>query len=152
MNVKTQLILFMVLCYPLTASALNKNVGLKVTQLLKTTTSWDGKQIFFPKGQGEVTTLIVEIAPKGETGWHEHPVPSFAYIMEGELEVRLASGKVKFLHPGDVLPESVGVLHNGRNIGKEPVKILVFYIGQVGTKLSVAHPEFVPKLLPDSAK
>lgn len=152
MDIKTQLILFTALCCPFTASALEENTAPKVIQLLKTTTSWDGKQIVFPKGQGEVTTLIVEIAAHSETGWHEHPVPSFAYIMEGELELKLATGEVKFLYAGDVLPESVGVLHNGRNIGEEPVKILVFYMGEVGTKLSIAHPEFAPQPSHDLSK
>lgn len=152
MNIKIRLILFIALCRPFAASALNENTTPKVTQLLKTTTSWDGKQIVFPKGQGEVTSLIVEIAPHSETGWHEHPVPSFAYIMEGELELKRATGEIKFLYAGDVLPESVGVLHNGRNISEKPVKILVFYMGEVGAKLSVAHPEFIPPPSPDLSK
>lgn len=142
----------MALCCPLAASAQDENTAIKVIPLLKTTTSWDGKPIVYPKGQSEVTALIVEIAPEAETGWHEHPVPVFGYIMEGELELRLATGEVKILHPGEVLPESVGVLHNGRNIGEEPARILVFYMGEVGAKLSVAHPEFVPQPLPDPEK
>jgi len=148
MNIKTQFIFLMTLCCPLAASALDQNTAIKVTPLLKTTTSWDGKPIVYPKGQSEVTALIVEIAPEGETGWHEHPVPAFGYIMEGELELKRATGEVKILHQGDVLPESVGVLHNGRNIGEEPVKILVFYMGEVGAKLSIAHPEFALQPLP----
>ncbi|MDP1969309.1 MAG: cupin domain-containing protein [Methylobacter sp.] len=152
MTVKIQFIFLMALCCPFTAFALDEDTALKVTPLLKTTTSWDGKPIVYPKGQSEVTALIVEIAPEGETGWHEHPVPALGYIMEGELELKLATGEVKILHSGDVLPESVGVLHNGRNIGEEPVKILVFYMGEVGTKLSVAHPEFTPQPSPDSKK
>ncbi len=152
MSAKAQLIGLILLCSPLAASALDENTAIKATPLLKTTTSWDGKPIIYPKGQGEVTAMIVEIAPEGETGWHEHPVPVFGYIMEGDLELRLATGKVKILHPGDALSESVGVLHNGRNIGEEPVKILVFYMGEVGAKLSVAHPEFAPPPMPDSEK
>ncbi|MGZ5053657.1 MAG: cupin domain-containing protein [Methylobacter sp.] len=152
MNVKTQLILFMALCCPLTAFALDESTAIKVTPLLKTTTSWDGKPIVYPKGPGEVTALIVEIAPESETGWHEHPVPAFGYILEGELELKLATGQVKILHPGDVVPESVDVLHNGRNIGEEPVKILAFFMGEVGSKLSIAHPEFTPHTSPDSEK
>jgi quercetin dioxygenase-like cupin family protein len=152
MHVKAQFMLFIALCCPLAASALDNN-ALKVTPLLKTTASWDGQPIIYPKGQSEVTALIVEIAPEGETGWHEHPVPVFGYIMEGELELRLATGEVRIVHPGEVLPESVGVLHNGRNIGEEPVKILVFYMGEVvGGKLSIAHPEFAPQPSPDSEK
>ncbi|MGZ4955238.1 MAG: cupin domain-containing protein [Methylobacter sp.] len=150
MNIKNRFVCCLALCSPFAASALNENTALKVTPLLKTTTSWDGKPIVYPKGQSEVTALIVEIAPEAETGWHEHPVPAFGYIMEGELELKLATGEIKILHQGDVLPESVGVLHNGRNISEEPVKILVFYMGEVGSKLSIAHPEFAPQSLPDS--
>ncbi len=132
------------LCCSLAACAANEHGLIKAEQLLKTTASWDGKQIVYPKGRAEVTALMVEIPPKAETGWHEHPVPSFGYIMEGELELSLANGEVRRLHGGDVLPESVGVLHNGRNVGDETLRILVFYTGEVGAKLSVAHPEFVP--------
>ncbi|WP_333876772.1 cupin domain-containing protein [Methylobacter sp.] len=152
MNIKNRFVCCLALCSPFTASALDENTALKVTPLLKTTTSWDGKPIVYPKGQSEVTALIVEIAPEAETGWHEHPVPAFGYMMEGELELKRATGEVKILHQGDVLPESVGVLHNGRNIGEEPVKILVFYMGEVGSKLSIAHPEFAPQSLPSSEK
>lgn len=152
MNIKNRLILLIALCGPFATPALEQKTTPKVTQLLKTTTSWDGKQIVFPKGQGEVTSLIVEIAPHSETGWHEHPVPSFAYIMKGDLELKLATGEVKSLHAGDVLPESVGVLHNGRNMSKKPVKILVFYMGEVGAKLSIPHPEFVPQPSPNLPK
>jgi len=149
MDIKTQFIFFMALCGPITASALDENSTLTITPLLKTTTSWDGKPIVYPKGQSEVTALIVEIAPGGETGWHEHPVPALGYILEGDLELRLAGGAVKVLHQGDVVPESVDVLHNGRNIGEEPLKILAFFIGAVDSKLSVAHPEFAQPALPD---
>lgn len=152
MNIKMRFLLFVALCSLFSGCALNENSAIKVTPLLKTTTSWDGKPIVYPKGPGEITASIVEIAPKAETGWHEHPVPALGYIMDGELELRLATGAVKILHPGDVLPESVDVLHNGRNIGEEPVKILVFYMGEIGTKLSIAHPEFIPPPLPASKK
>lgn len=152
MNIKTQFIFLAALCWPLTAFALDENPAVKVTPLLKTTTSWDGKPIVYPKGPGEVTALIVEIAPEGETGWHEHPVPAFGYILEGELELKLATGQVKILHPGDAVPESVDVLHNGRNIGEEPVKILAFFMGEAGSKLSIAHPEFTPQTSPDPEK
>jgi quercetin dioxygenase-like cupin family protein len=145
MNGKKRFLCCIALCNSLSACALDQNTAIKVTPLLKTTTSWDGKPIVYPKGQSEVTALIIEIAPKTETGWHEHPIPAFGYIMEGELELKLATGEARILHQGDVLPESVGVLHNGRNIGEKPVKILVFYMGEVGGKLSVAHPEFTPQ-------
>ncbi len=149
MNFKNPLIGVIALCCPLAAFALDENPNLKITPLLKTTASWDGKPIVYPKGQSEVTGIVVEIAPEAETGWHEHPVPGFGYILEGELELKLATGEVKILHPGDAVAESVGILHNGRNIGDEPVKIVAFFMGEAGNKISIAHPEFAPPSLPD---
>lgn len=126
------------------AHALDNSATVKVTPLMKTSSSWDAKPITYPAGAAEVTALIVEIAAGGQTGWHEHQVPSFAYVMEGTLEVTRATGETKVLHVGDVLPEVVNTLHNGRALDGKAVKLLVLYTGSSDKKLTVAHPEFVP--------
>jgi quercetin dioxygenase-like cupin family protein len=136
---------FLALGLPLSASALDATPSVKVTPLMKTTTSWNGVPIVYPAGQAQVTALIVEIAPGGETGWHEHPVTSLAYVLEGNLDVTRATGEVKHLGPGDALAEVVNTLHNGRTQGDKPVKLVVFYIGAEGKALTIAHPEFHPK-------
>jgi len=119
------------------ALALDPAPAVKVTTLLKTETSWDGQPIVYPQGKAEITALQLEIAPGAETGWHLHPVPSFGMILEGELEVRLKDGKVNRLKAGDALVEVVNTLHNGRNVGKGPLKLVVFYAGTVGQTLTV---------------
>lgn len=124
------------------AHALDTSATFKVTPLLKTSSSWDGQQITYPEGQGEVTALVIELAANSETGWHEHPVPSFAYILEGNLEITRRDGSVKVLKPGDALAEVVNTYHNGRALNGEPVKLVVFYTGTVGKVLTIAHPEF----------
>jgi quercetin dioxygenase-like cupin family protein len=119
------------------ARALEPSAAIKTTTLMKTSSSWDGTPIAYPSGQAEITGLLVEIAPGGETGWHLHPVPSFGVLLEGELEVRLKDGAVRRLKPGDTLAEVVNTLHNGRNVGTTPLKLVVFYAGVVGQPLSV---------------
>lgn len=116
-------------CLPFTAFALDAGPSVKVTPILKTTQSWDGKPLVYPKGQAEITGMIIEIAPGAQTGWHLHPVPSFGVMLEGNLTVTLKSGQRKRLKAGDAIAEVVNTLHNGRNTGKGPVKILVFYAG-----------------------
>lgn len=118
------------------AYALDQSAAVKVSTILKADKTWDGKPIIYPAGSAEVTGLIVEIAPGGETGWHLHPVPSFAMVLEGELEIVLKSGAVKRLKSGEALAEVVDTLHNGRNVGAVPVKLVVFYTGVAGQKLS----------------
>lgn len=135
------IVLTLALWVPLGAHALDNSAGVKVTPLLKTTSSWNGKPIVYPEGQAEITGLLVEIAPGAETGWHEHPVPSFAMVLEGVLEVTLKSGEIIHLKSGDALAEVVDTLHNGRSVGTQPVKIVVFYAGAVGKPLTIKHPE-----------
>jgi len=113
--------------------------AVQVTPLLKTTESWDGTPIVYPSGQAEVTSLIVELAPGAETGWHEHPVPNFGFMLEGELEVTLVDGRTRLLKAGDALAEVVNVRHNGRNVGDGPVRIVVFYAGAVDVPLTISH-------------
>lgn len=126
------------------AWAIEANAVVQVTPLLKTTESWDGKPTVYPTGQAEVTGLIVEIAPGGETGWHEHPVPNFGLMLTGELEVTLADGRTKRLKSGDALSEVVNTRHNGRNVGSVPVRIVVFYAGAVGVPLTIRHTAPAP--------
>lgn len=119
------------------ATALEPSAALKVTPLLKTTTSWDGKAIVYPGGQAEVSALVIDIAPGGETGWHQHPVPSFGMVLEGTLEVQLKDGQVKRIEAGQALAEVVDTLHNGRNVDKKPLRLLVIYAGSVGMPLTL---------------
>jgi len=119
------------------AFALEQSAAVKVNKLMQTTSSWNGAALAYPSGQAEITALLIEIAPGGETGWHLHPVASFGYILEGELDVSLKDGSVKHLVAGQALAEVVNTLHNGRNAGKVPVKLVVFYAGATGSTLTV---------------
>jgi len=142
MTFNSRFIAFMLaLWIPLGAHASDNSTGAKVTTLLKTTSSWNGKPIVYPEGQAEITGMLVEIAPGGETGWHEHPVPSFGMVLEGVLEITLKSGEVKRLQSGDTLAEVADTLHNSRSVGTQPVKFVVFYAGAVGRPLTIKHPE-----------
>lgn len=120
-----------------TANALEGSADVRVQPLLRTTTSWNGAQLAWPAGRAELTVLEVTIAPGAETGWHEHPVPSFGVLLEGELEIRLRGGEVKRLRAGEALAEVVATAHNGRVVGDVPARLLVFYAGAQGVPLTV---------------
>lgn len=122
------------------AQALEVTPAVKVTPLIRTTTSWDGAPIVYPRGQAEITGVIVELAVGGETGWHDHPVPSFALVLEGTLEVTLRDGRTNRLGPGQAIVEVVDTAHNGRNVGNTPVKLVVFYAGEAGRGLTRMLP------------
>jgi len=116
------------------AMALDNSASVKAATLLRTSSSWDGTPIEYPPGKAEITAMMIEVAPGAETGWHLHPVPSFAYLLEGDLEIRLKNGLIK--RAGQALAEVVNTAHNGRNVGTVPVRLVVFYTGAEGRALT----------------
>ena len=119
------------------AFAIDQSTDVEAKIILKAQTSWDGNPIVYPQGKPEITGMVIEIAPGGETGWHLHPVNSFAVLLEGELEVTLKNGASKRLKAGDALAEVANTSHNGRSVGTVPARIIVFYVGEVGQTLSI---------------
>ena len=124
----------------LPVQAIEQTKAVKVSTVLKTQTSWDGQPLQYPAGEAEVTGMLIEIAPGGETGWHLHPVPSFGMVLQGILEVSLKDGRKKRMKTGDALAEVVNTAHNGRSVGTEPVKLVVFYAGSKDQPLSQKMP------------
>ena len=116
------------------------NSEVQVQENLSSTTTWDGASIHYPPGTAKVSGAIVTLAPGTETGWHTHPVPCLALILEGELLVELKDGRTKKLKAGDTLAEVINTPHNGKNIGKVPLKIAVFYAGNTELKTTVLCP------------
>ncbi|MCX5497852.1 cupin domain-containing protein [Kaistia dalseonensis] len=112
--------------------------AVKVKRILQTETTTSGDPIRYPDvTDPEVQTLIVEIPPGGETGWHEHPVPAYAYIMAGTIEVESETGAKKTFKAGDSFAEMVGHKHDGRVVGDETVRILMIVTGEKGKPFSV---------------
>ncbi len=113
--------------------------------VLDTTTTWAGQPIRYPEGQARVVALEIEIAPGEQTGWHSHPVGSFAYLLEGELEVGTRDGRSHRVKAGQALAEVVGLEHNGHNVGSGPVRLVVFYTAAEGEdELTRMAPESSP--------
>jgi quercetin dioxygenase-like cupin family protein len=143
-------IALVLLAIPLLARAESAYDGAtRVQQLLKTTLTASGQPIVYPHTeQPEVTALRVEIPEGSETGWHVHPVPGYAYIQQGSLEVETADGKKRRYGAGQALAEIVNAPHNGRSIGKGGAKLIVFFTGERGKPFTqrVAAPTRPPSL------
>ncbi len=108
-----------------------KNV--EVQKLLTSTTASNGQPLTYLKtAQPEVTALIVRVPSGGSTGWHKHPVPVYAYMLEGTLNVELKEGRTFIFKKGEAILEVMNTLHNGYNSGNETASLVVFYTGAVG--------------------
>jgi quercetin dioxygenase-like cupin family protein len=105
--------------------------AVRAVPLLRTSVTSAGQPIVYPKtDQPEVTSLLVTIPVGAETGWHRHPYPCYAYLLSGELTVNVEGGKENHFKAGDAVVETVGLWHNGRNTGTEPVKLVLFVTGE----------------------
>ena len=125
---------------PGAVEAVDPTEAVRVTELVRATASWDGTPIRYPEGTPAVTAMIVEIIPGGETGWHEHPVPSFGYVSSGAIEVMLEDGRTRRFEEGEVVVEVVGRRHNGRNPGTVPARLVLFYAGDAATPVTIRDP------------
>lgn len=88
-----------------------------------------GAPLAYPEGTPNVTSAIVTIPPGGKTGWHQHEVPLFAYVIEGELTVDYGEKGTKVYRAGEAVLEAVGWPHNGTNTGTVPMKLVAVYMG-----------------------
>jgi quercetin dioxygenase-like cupin family protein len=111
---------------------------IRLTPVLKTTTTSIGQKIEYPRtDNAEVTMYTVELPPGTETGWHQHPVPGYAYVMQGTLTLEIEGGKQLQFSAGQGFAETLNTLHNGRNLGKETVKLLVTFTGEAGKPFAI---------------
>lgn len=121
------------------ASAYGSGVTTQI--LLRTQTDGAGAKLVYPThAPAEVTAVHVEIAPGRQTNWHTHPVPCFAYMLEGEISVETATGQKHTFKAGDAVPEVVNLLHNGTNSGPQPARLVLFVIGTAGQSFAVRAP------------
>ena len=93
------------------------------------------KQLIESSGakEQEVKIVFVNFAPGEVSEPHRHPIPTFGYVLEGELESTF-DGKVYHYKAGDAFFERPNGLHAGtRNMSKDkPAKLVAFFVGDIG--------------------
>lgn len=103
-----------------------------------------GQPFSYPAGiPAKVTAAIVTMPPGGATGWHEHPVPVFGYVLEGEITVDYGPHGKRVYRKGDALMEAIDAAHDGHNTGQGVARILAVFMGAEGVSntTKVAAPK-----------
>lgn len=108
-------------------------VGLTLTPILQTSTTFIDQPIRFPQGDNQLIATMAEVAPGGQVGRQMHPNPLFVYILEGALTIEMDGHGEHTFSAGEGLAEVVNTWHNGRNLGDTPVKFLIVFAAQSGT-------------------
>ena len=102
-----------------------------VDTLAHTGLSWDGSRLpAYPKETPEITILRITIPAGAELPKHRHPVINAGVLLSGELTVVTEDDHLLHVKAGDAIVEVVGKWHYGKNEGKIPAVILVFYAGR----------------------
>jgi quercetin dioxygenase-like cupin family protein len=118
--------------------------AIQVKTLLRSSTNSIGQSIEYPSKEiAEASILKVTIPPGKQTGWHQHPVPLFTYILSGSVTVYFKNGDKHTFHQGDAIAESVNMLHNGINEGSKPAQLLIFVAGEQTVPFTVKEGDLI---------
>ncbi len=87
-------------------------------------------------------TVVAEatIAVGGREGRHTHPGTLIGYMLEGELTLEVEGQPTRVLKPGDAALIPAGAVHEGRNTGSVPTKVIATFIVEKGKPLSTPAP------------
>src|SRR4029450_2444430 len=111
--------------------ALAQQPGIKRTILLR------------PRGPGsqthEAVMGVAEIAPGAMAGKHRHPGIEIGYVLEGSVTLEHEGEPTRVLKAGDSFNNGPGV-HNARNTGPTPAKILAVYLVEKGKPIAEPIP------------
>jgi quercetin dioxygenase-like cupin family protein len=87
----------------------------------------------------EAVMAVAEIAPGAMSGKHRHPGIEVAYVLDGSVIIEHAGQAPVTVNAGGVIKNDAAV-HNARNPGTKPVKILAVYIVEKGKPMAEPVP------------
>jgi quercetin dioxygenase-like cupin family protein len=90
--------------------------------------------------QSEVIFQRVTLAPGGFTGWHSHAGQLLVVVKSGTLTRYTADCSFETYRAGQSFIETDDV-HQGRNLGSDPVELYVVYVNPQGAPLRFEEAE-----------
>jgi len=76
--------------------------------------------------------VLAEFVPGGVAGKHTHPGEELGYVLEGTLQLEVAGQSPRTLKAGDTFFIPANTVHDGKNVGAGPAKVLATYIVEKG--------------------
>ena len=90
----------------------------------------------------EAVIARVEVAHGGVAGWHTHPGEEISYVTDGEATLMVAGQAPRKVKAGEGFVIPAGVVHNAKNEGSVPIKLVGVYVVEKGQPL--ASPASAP--------
>jgi len=82
--------------------------------------------------QRHAVQVVAEFAPGVAAGKHTHPGEELGYVLEGTLQLEVVGQPARTLKAGDAFFIPAGTVHDGKNVGGGPAKVLATYIVEKG--------------------
>jgi len=84
----------------------------------------------------EEDLVAVEIPAGGREGRHTHPGSAIVYVQEGTLTFDCEGKPTATYKPGESFYVEPDKIHEGRNIGNTPVKVLATFLLRKGSPMT----------------
>jgi quercetin dioxygenase-like cupin family protein len=84
----------------------------------------------------EAVVARVEVAPGIVAGRHTHPGDEISYVLEGEGEVLIDGEPPLKIKAGDAFIIQAGKVHDAKNTGTVPLKLVGTYVVEKGKPLA----------------
>lgn len=84
----------------------------------------------------EAVIAHVEIAPGARAGRHTHPGEEISYVEEGTGELLIDGKPTRALKAGDGFVVPAGAIHDARNTGSQPLKVVAIYLVEKGKPMA----------------
>ena len=84
----------------------------------------------------EAVVARVEVMPGALAGRHTHPGDEIGYVLEGEGEVLIDGEPPRKVKAGDAFVIPASKIHDARNSGSVPMKLVVVYVVEKGKPLA----------------
>jgi quercetin dioxygenase-like cupin family protein len=77
-----------------------------------------------------------EFQPGASSGRHFHPGEEFGYVLEGTLELTIDGKPPMRLKAGDSIFMPAGAIHDAKNVGTGPLRVVSTYVLEKGKPLA----------------
>ena len=117
-------------CLAVSAALVAQN-GVQRTVVLRMDSSVPGR---------EALSVRVEFAAGASTGRHTHPGDEIDYVLEGDGEWVVEGQANRKAKAGDSIIVPGGTVHEARNTGASPLKVMAVFIVEKGKPLTTPAP------------
>ena len=88
----------------------------------------------------EAVVARVEVSPGILAGRHTHPGDEISYVLEGEGELLIDGEAPRKVKAGDAFVIPAGKIHDAKNTGSVPMKLVGVYVVEKGKPLASPAP------------